>query len=196
MKWTEERDKSQTHHALVLKPDEPLGSAFVEYWKRILTDGCANADTSHWVSLGFDIAERQIEDDDQGCIRAVFFDGLKKECRALGHFYVRSDAFTLLQPPGEDNNAFNRRQIRWYLQQYTLLKQATETPEVKKLLARANGIHPLPVQAATAYGWFDLNLGKPSFGRLPREDRAMLDGNDPPLANPLKDLMGGVVEFD
>jgi hypothetical protein len=24
----------------------------------------------------------------------------------------------------------------------------------------------------------------------------MLDGNDPPPANPLKDLMGGVVEFD
>ena len=196
MKWTEERDKSQTHHALVLQPDEPIGPAFVEYWKRILADGCAKADTSHWMSLGFDIAERQVKDDEQGCIRGVFFDGLKKECRALGHFYVRSGAFTLLQPWGEHDNASNRRQIRWYLEQYTLLKQATETPEVKTLLARANGIRSLPMQAATAYGWFDLNMGQPSFGRLPSEDRAMLAGNDPPPANPLKDLMGGVVEFD
>ena len=196
MKWTEERDKSQTHHALVLGPDEALGPAFIEYWKRILTDGCANAGTSHWMSLAFDIAEQQIEDDEQGCIRAVYFDGQKKECRALGHFYVRSDAFTLLQSPGENNNAFNRRQIRWYLEQYSLLKQAAETAEVRKLLARANDIRPLPVQAATAYGWFEMNLGTPSFGRLPSEDRAMLEGNNPPPANPLKDLMGGVVDFE
>ncbi len=196
MKWTKERDKSQTHQALVLEPDEPLLPAFVEYWKRILSDGCANADTSHWTSLGFDIAERQVEDDEQGCMRAVFFDGLKKECRSLGHYYVRSDGFTLLQPRGEDNNAFNRRQIRWYLEQYTLLKQATETPEVQKLLARTSEIRFLPAQAATAFGWFELNLGQRSFGRLPSEDRAMLDGNDPSPANPMKDLMGGVVDFD
>jgi hypothetical protein len=29
---------------------------------------------------------------------------------------------------------------------------------------------------------------------MTEEDQALLQGNDPPPANPLKDLMGGVVE--
>jgi len=41
----------------------------------------------------------------------------------------------------------------------------------------------------------DLQVGHDSFGRLPSKDREMLAGRDPGRANPLKDLMGGIIDF-
>ena len=51
MRWINEPDHSDpnlTHHALVLEPGEPLGPAYIDYWKRILSDGYANAASSGW----------------------------------------------------------------------------------------------------------------------------------------------------
>ena len=199
MKWIQEPDEddeTQVNHALVLEPDEPLLPAFVEYWKRILTDGCAKARKSHWESLAIDIAECQVEGDEQGCMQAVFHNGQQNPCSGIARYFVRSDMFTLIQPRGEDNKTFNRRQIRWLLEQFTNLKQAARDADVRKLLDKINAIRPLPIEASTSYGWFDLQVDKDSFGRLPSEDREMLAGRDPGPPNPLKDLMGGIIDFD
>jgi hypothetical protein len=77
-----------------------------------------------------------------------------------------------------------------------LLKHSASAAEVQQALGKINAIGRLAVTAATAYGDFDLQLGKNSFGRLPSEDRAMLEGKNPGPVNPLKDLMGGVMDFD
>ena len=195
MRWIDEADGGDAHHALVLEAQEPLRPAFVEYWKRILADGCANP-AAGWAELAIDIAERQVETDEQGHMRAVFHNGQKRAAKGLGQYLLRSDAFTCLQPKGEDNKSFNRRQIRWYLEQYKLLKEAARTEDVQPLFHKINAIRRLRIGAATAYGWFDLQIETTSFGALPREDQEMLAGLDPAPVIPLKDLMSGVIELD
>src|SRR5215831_6776316 len=64
MQWTSERDAAdaaQMHHALVLQADSPIETAYIEFWKRILSDGCAQAASAGWQSLGIEICERQRE---------------------------------------------------------------------------------------------------------------------------------------
>lgn len=95
MKWIDEpdeKDVSLVHHALMLEPLNPLPAACVEYWKRILSDGCACAAVSDWMSLSIDICDRQVDDDEAGYMHAMFCNGVKKSARGLGHYYVRGVA--------------------------------------------------------------------------------------------------------
>ena len=194
MRWIsepDENDRNLVHQALVLEPDEPLAPAFIAYWNRILSDGSAHAATSDWMSLAIDICERQCEQDSQGWMHAAFLNAQRRACAGVGHYFLRSDAFTLLQGEGEDNDAFNRRQICWLLELYQALKDAAQSAEVQPLWGRIDAIRPLPIGAATANGWFDLQIGRDSFGPLPDEDQAMLAGDDPVGADPLLALAGG-----
>jgi hypothetical protein len=186
MQWTnepDENDRNLIHHALVLQSDEPLERAFIAFWDRILSDGCAIAATSGWVSLSIDICERQCAEDSQGWMHAAFLNAQRRPC--AGHYFLRSDAFTLLQGRKEDNKAFNGRQIRWLLEQYQALKNAAQSTQLRPLLQRINAIRP------TSNGWFDLRIGADSFGPLPSEDQAMLAGQDHAPADPLLALVGG-----
>lgn len=198
MQWIDEpdyKDRTATNHALILEPDEPLLPAFAMFWRRLLADGCAKA-ASGWTSLSVEIADRQIEEDEPGYVRAVYRSFGQRACRGIGAYYIRGDAFTCLQLAGEDNLTFNRKQISWFLQQYELLKQAALAPEIRELLRAVTAIRPLPIRAATAFGWFDLQLGQDAFGALPTEDQQMLLGLDPPPADPPQDLLSGVIELD
>ena len=168
MQWINEpdrKDPSLVHHALVVPPGAPLAPAFITYWERIFADGCANAAASGWCSLSIDIAERQTEEDTQGYMQAIFRNAQRKECAGVARYFLRSDAFTCLQGRGEDNKTFNRKQSRWLLEQYQLLKDAARTPRVQQLLLQINAIQPLRIEAATSHGWFDLQLGQ-EFVRL------------------------------
>jgi hypothetical protein len=194
MEWTNKPDKTDqnlVHRALVLQPNEPLGPAFIAFWKRILSDGCANAETSGWRSLSIDIYGRQAEQDSQGYVHAGFRNAQRKACAGVGDYYLRSDAFTCMQDSGEDNKTFDRKQLRFYLEQYRALKDAARSPEVQSLLRQINAIRPLPINAATSFGWFDLQVGQDSFGPLPQEDQAMLAGQDPVRTDPLLALLPG-----
>ena len=193
MQWTSERDEndqSLIHHALVLRPDAPLGPALIEYWKRILTDGCANAATSGWRSLSIEICERQSEADSQGYMHAKFRDEQHKACKGVAHYFLRGDALTCLESRDDDRKTARRKQLLWFLAQYTLLKEAAHSPEVRPLFDRINRIRPLPVDAAAGYGWFDLQIGQESFGRLPAEDQATLEDRDASAGDVLLDLIG------
>ncbi len=192
MRWTTEQDKGELHHVLVLEPDEPLALAFVELWKRILCDGLAAAAEVDWRSLGFDIWSREVPGDSQGSLHAVFCDGRKRRCESIGHYYVRGDSFDLHQDRHEDNKAFSRRQLHWLLGHYGLLKQAVTSAEVLPAWQCIAQIRPLHVEAATAFGWFDLQIGQNSFGPLPGEDQDMLAGLDPRPADPLAHLTAGL----
>src|SRR5262245_45047772 len=189
MQWTnepDENDRNLIDQALLLQSDEPLERAFIAFWDRILSDGCA---MSGWVSLSIDICERQCEADSQGWMHAAFLNAQRRPC--AGQYFLRSDAFTLLQGQKEDNKAFNGRQIRWLLQQYQALKNAAQSTQLRPLLQRINAVRPLSVEAATSNGWFDLQIGADSFGPLASEDQAMLAGQDPAPADPLLALVGG-----
>jgi len=195
MRWIDEPDEDDAghrNHVLELEPGEPLGKAFVALWTRMLTDPALAA--SDHRSLSFDIADRQTEDDEPGYLRAVFRAAPRRQARGLVKYFVRGDAFDLLQPEDESNDAFNRRQIRRFLETYQLLKDAALSGPVRPLFNAYAALRPCAIEASTAYGDFELRIGEPDFGPLPEEDQEMLEGNDPPPANPLKDLMGGVVE--
>jgi hypothetical protein len=177
MQWISECDARNgmlMHHVLVLSSDRPIESAYAEFWKRMLSDGCAHAETSGWTSLGAEIFERQSAMGGQGFMHVKFRDGQRKPCRGVSQYFLRSEAFTCLDVRGEDRMAARRRQLRFFLEHYTLLKQATASPQVRPLLERIGGIRPLTVDAAAGYGWFDLQIGQESFGPLPAEDQAML----------------------
>jgi len=81
-------------------------------------------------------------------MHAAFRNGLRKPCKGLGDYYVRSDAFTCLQGPEEDNRTFNKKQIRWFLEQYRLLKEAAQSAQVRPFFAEINNIRPLSISAA------------------------------------------------
>jgi hypothetical protein len=194
MQWISERDAtdaSLTHYALLLQPDDPIAPAYVEFWNRILTDGRARAATSGAQSLSIEICERQSAADDQGYMHAKFRDAQSKPCKGASQYFLRSDAFTCLNVPGEDRMAERRRQLEFFLAQYMLLKQAAASSELRPLLERINAIRPLTVDAAAGYGWFDLQIGHPSFGPLPAEDQATLQDREASPAEVLADLAGG-----
>ena len=178
MQWISEgdaRNGTLVHHILVLTSGRPIGPAYTEFWKRVLSDGCAHAASSGWTSLGVEIFERQSEMDGQGFMHVKFRDGQRKPCLGVSQYFLRSNAFTCPDVRGEDRLAARRRQLRFALEHYALLKQAVGSPEVRPLLDRIGGIRPLAVDGAAGYGWFDLQIGQDSFGPLPAKDQAMLE---------------------
>jgi hypothetical protein len=177
MRWISEcdaRNGTLMHHVLVLPSGKPIGPAYAELWKRMLSDGRAHAATSGWASLAVEIFERQSETDGHGFLHARFRDGQRKPCRGISQYFLRSDAFTCLNVRGEDRMAARRRQLRFWLEHYTLLKQAVDALEARPLLEPIGRTRPLIVDAAAGYGWFDLQIGQESFGPLPAQDQAML----------------------
>ncbi len=177
MQWISECDARNgmlMHHVLVLSSAKPIEPAYGEFWTRVLTDGCAHADTSGWTSLAVEIFERQSVMGGQGFMHVKFRDGQRKPCRGVSQYFLRSDVFTCLDVRGEDRLTARRRQLRFLLEHYGLLKQATATPQVQPLLDRIGRIRPLTVDATAGYGWFDLQIGQESFGPLPAEDQAVL----------------------
>jgi len=194
MQWISEADADDAtlmHHALVLDADDPIEPAYVEFWKRILTDVCAHGPGSGWKSLSVEICERQSEPDDQGYMHAKFRDGQNRACEGVAEYFLRSDAFTCLEVAGEDRMVERRRQLGFFLDQYTLLKEAVTSPEAQPLLAYIDAIHPLIVEAAAGFGWFDLQIGKAMFGPLSAEDRATLEGRKASPAEIMLELAGG-----
>jgi hypothetical protein len=194
MQWISERDAADAtlaHHALVLEADDPMEPAYVEFWKRILADGCAHGPGFGWQSLGIEICERQMAGDAPGYMHAKFRDGQHKPCNGVGQYFLRGDAFTSLVVAGEDGMAERRRQLLFFLDQYTMLKEAAASPEVHPLLAYIGAVHPLTVRAAAGYGWFDLQIGQESFGRLPAEDQATLESRKASPAEVMMELAGG-----
>ena len=194
MEWIDERDPNDqkvVNRVLLLQPNEPLAPAFIAYWKRILTDGCAIAAPSRWASLSIDIAARQSEADDQGFMRAGFRDAQNKRCKGFGHYILRGEAFTCLESADEDVKTSLRKQQHWLFEQYQALKDAARAAEVRPLLERINAIRPLRVDAAAAFNWFDLQIGQDSFGRLASDDQALVAGEEANPADPLRDLLPG-----
>ena len=190
MEWIDEPDENLVNRALVLQPNEPLAPAFIAYWKRILSDGCAIG-PSRWTSLSIDIHARQSDADGQGFMRASFRNAQHRHCEGVGHYILRSDAFTCLEHRDEEVKTSLRKQQRWLLEQYQALKDAVRAAEVRPLFEWINAIPPLRVDAAAAFNWFDLQIGQDSFGRLASDDQALLAGKDANPADRLRDLLPG-----
>lgn len=195
MQWTVEPNKSfpkWPHHVLVVEKQEPLGTAWVDYWKRILTEGAPLPIASRF-SLALEIYARTFEKESTGQSTAKFNNSLNRQADGIGTFHVCSEHFDLLQGPGEDDEAFGRRQLIWMLDHYKNLKAVLKSPEVWPLYEIINSSHPLPIRLATYNGWFDLLPDKDGFGTLPYEDQELLAGMVPRTPDPMEHLAAGVL---
>jgi hypothetical protein len=198
MRWIEEPNKTfpkWPHKVLTTEQDEPLRSAWVEYWKRVLTAGYGLAPASR-CRLAVEIYSRTFEADSMGATRATFYNSLNRQAEEIGTYVLRSEHFTLLQGKNEDSTAFDRRQLVWVLDHYQDLKAALREGEVWPLYERIEESHALPIRLATTNGWFDLQPRQEGFGTLPYGDQELLAGMEPSKEDPLRALAGGILTSD
>src|SRR5262249_30525544 len=151
---------------------------WVEYWKRILTEGYDLPRGSR-AALAIDIYVRTFEADSMGETTAKFNTSLNRQAEEIGTFGLRSEHFTLLQKADEGETDFKRRELVWLLDHYKVLKDALRDSEVWPLYQRINASYPLRVRLATIHGWFDLQPDQERFGTLPYEDQELLAGMEP-----------------
>ena len=77
-------------HVLLTELGEPLASAFVGYWKRILTEGSALPRGSR-ETVGIEILAR--DGDDVGAATANFYNSLHEKNNDAARYILRSDDF-------------------------------------------------------------------------------------------------------
>jgi hypothetical protein len=194
MRWIDEAKASNPKcvlHVLLTELGEPLASAFVEYWKRILTEGSALPRGSR-ETVGIEILAR--DGDHVGAATANFYNSLHEENNDAARYILRSDDFVCTRGNDEDLRSFRRTHLAWQLKQYVALKQALHHPDVWRLFEKITASGSLGVRAAVAYGWFDLQPGQKEFGALSASDQSALAGQKPTVQEAIADLCAGVVD--
>jgi hypothetical protein len=195
MRWIEEPNKTFPQwptHVLTTDSGEPLGPAWVAYWKRILAEGLALAPASR-AALAIDIYARTFEADSMGQATAKFNNSVNRQAEGIGTYALRSEHFTLLQAKGELDTDFERRQLVWFLDRYKGLKAALRDSEAWTLYETINSSYPLKIRLATINGWFDLEPTRDGFGALPYADQELLAGMEPTEEDPMAALATGVL---
>jgi hypothetical protein len=195
MRWIDEakaNNPKRVLHVLLPELGEPLASAFVEYWKRILTEGAVLPRGSR-ETVGFEILAR--DGDDVGTATANFYNSLHQENNDAAQYILRSDDLVCIRGRDEDRRSFTRTHFVWQLKQYVALKQALHHPDVWPLFENITASGPLGVRAAGPYGWFDLQPGQKAFGALSASDQSALAGQKPTMQDAVADLCAGVVDL-
>jgi hypothetical protein len=195
MHWIEEPNKSFPKwpgHVLLVEQSEPLAPGWIEYWKRILTEGSGLPRASRF-SLSIEVYARTFEADSTGQTTAKFNNSVNRQADEIGVYLLRTEHLTLLQSKDEDDTTFGRRQLVWTLDHYKQLKSALRAEEVWPLYKQINSSQLLPIRVATVNGWFDLLPEKDGFGPLPLEDQELLAGMEARLPDPMANLTAGVL---
>src|SRR6267378_5946509 len=195
MQWIDEGKENspmRPDHVLIAEPGETLQFAFVEYWKRILTEGSFLPRESR-ETVGIEILAR--DEDEIGAATATFYTSRHEENEDAPQYILRSDHFVCARSEDEDLRSFRKTHLVWQLKQYFTLKQALQHPEVWPLFEKINASGVLRVQAAAAYGHFDLKPGQKEFGPLSASDRSALAGLKPSLRDAIAELGAGIVDI-
>jgi hypothetical protein len=196
MQWFEEPNKTFPKwpcHVLVTESSEPLRPAFVDFWKRVLTDGYRLPRGSR-TRLAIEMLPRRISADKIGKVRAVFHSSLRSQSEGIGIYLLRSDVFACMQADDENDLDFEKRELVWMLGQYAALKEAVRDPQTWPLFEKINSSQPLAVDAGTGNGWFAMQLGQEGFGVLPENDQRLLADKETVPDDPLQSLAGGVID--
>ena len=195
MHWIDEDNEDRPccpDHVLIAEPGERLHAAFVVYWKRILTEGSVLPRGSR-DGLLIEILARDEDEDQDGTATATFYTSRHEENENASRHILRSDDLVCDRGENEDRRSFVKTHLVWQLGRYFTLKQALQHPEVWPLFEKIKASEPLRVQAAAAYGHFDLQPGEKGFGPLSASDRSALSGLKPSLRDAIEGLGSGVV---
>ena len=197
MRWIEEPNKHNPKspcQALITEHGEPLAPAYVEYWKRILSNGIPLPPADRY-SLAMEIVARKFKDDPSpGNVRASFHNSLKRQTEGLPIYRLHGDYFECVQGEKEDDLSFEGRHLVWVLGQYRTLKEAARDSSLAPLFEKINSPRPMAIRVGTNNGWFELQLGQQEFGPLPENDRLLLAGQETVPDDPLQNLAGGVID--
>src|SRR5881396_1936044 len=131
MRWTDEPNKSfprWPYHVLAAEAAEPLGPVYVEFWKRVLSDGRTLAPGSR-AEIAVEVVPRSFEGDSPGEATATFQTSVNKQAEGIGIYVLRSDQFACLQGKQEDDTIYGGRQLAWLLDQYAAIKAALRQKE-------------------------------------------------------------------
>ncbi len=197
MRWIEEPNSGSPkfpYRVLTVEQSEPMGSGWVEFWKRVLTDGYGLQAGSR-AALHIDVYARTFEADSTGEASAKFQNSVNRQTEGIGTYALRSEHFTFLQGKAEDDTAFERRRLVWLLENYRALKAALRDGEVWPLYERINSSYPLRIDLATSNGWFALQAGEGGFGTLPYADQELMAGMEPRKEDPMEALTSGVLTW-
>jgi hypothetical protein len=195
MNWIDETETdspTRPHHVLIAGQGESLESGFVVYWKRILTESSALPRGSR-ETVGIEILAR--DEDEVGAATATFYTSRHEENKDAPLYILRSDDLVCARGENEDHRSFTKTHLVWQLKQYLTLKQALQHSEVWPLFEKINASGPLRVQAAAAYGHFDLRPGQKEFGPLSASDQSALAGLKPTLRDAVANLCAGIVDI-
>jgi hypothetical protein len=195
MRWIEEPNKTfpkWPYHVLLVEESESLAPAWVEFWKRILTDGVGLPKGSR-ASLAIEVCPRTFEKDSTGQASAHFNNSQNRQAEGIGSYVLRSEHFTFFQAKDEDDTAFGRREIVFLLENYKALKAALRDGQVWPLFEKIDSSYPLRIRLATTNGWFDMQPRQEGFGTLPYEDQELLAGMEPSKPDPMAHLTAGVL---
>ena len=195
MHWIDETETdspTRPHHVLIAGQGESLESAFVVYWRRILTEGSILPRGSR-ETIGIEILAR--DEDDVGAATATFYTSRHEENEDAPLYILRSDELLCARGENEDLRSFRRTHLVWQLKQYLTLKQALHHSEVWPLFEKINALGPLRVQGAAAYGHFDLRPGQKEFGPLSASDQSALAGLKPTLRDAVANLCAGIMDI-
>ena len=195
MHWVDETETdspTRPHHVLIAGQGESLESAFVVYWKRILTEGSVLPRGSR-ETIGIEILAR--DKDEAGAATATFYTSRHEENENAPLYILRSDDLVCARDENEDLRSYRKTHLAWQLKQYLTLKQALHHSEVWPLFEKINSSGPLKVQAAAAYDHFDLRAGQKEFGPLSASDQSALAGLKPTLRDAIAGLCAGVMDL-
>jgi hypothetical protein len=197
MRWTVEPNVDHPkwpYNVLVTDGNESLESALVEYWKRILTDGSALAPSAR-TELAIEILPKTFDKDDPGFSQAIFYTSMNRQCEGLGTYLLRHSDFTCIQSEEEEDDAFERKQLVWQLDQYAELKKALKDRAAWPLFEKIRASGPLGIRVATSNGWIDFRADQEGLGPLPENDQLLLAGKETIPDDLLQDLAGGVLDI-
>jgi hypothetical protein len=114
MRWIEEPNKhnpKSPYQALLTEPDEPLAPAYLEYWKRILSNGIPLPPADRY-SLAMEIVTRKFTDDPSpGNVRASFHNSPKRQTEGLPIYRLHGNYFEYVQGEKEDDPSFEGRHL-------------------------------------------------------------------------------------
>jgi len=101
-----------------------------------------------WTEPAIEILPNSLDKDDPGFSQAIFCTSANTRCEGFGTYLLRHGDFTCIQSEEDDDDAFERKQLVWKLDQYAELKKALNDRAAWPFFEKIR--QPLPVARAHA----------------------------------------------
>lgn len=174
---------------LQLEPHEDLLTGLGEWWYRILTEARMLSRHFEWSRLILRAERRTRPDARVGRLSASFANISERRCGPV-IIDLAGEQFTRFIPDALPEELYDREELIWRLDLYSLARQAVQFGQLAPIYADWNAEHPVPVYGTVLDGLYDLRITGHAPGPLPAFDRQILHqqiaagGNTEPAGDP------------